>query len=60
MFSNLKSGIKLDNHFQNWEAEFARGARGASSMPAILTDLLLFGCTTAFITWFVIQVSMLY
>jgi hypothetical protein len=29
-------------------------------MPVILSDLLLFGCTAAFVTWLVIQVSMLY
>ena len=52
--------MKLDNNFQNWEAEFARGARGACSMPVILIDLLLFGCIAAFVSWFIIQVSMLY
>jgi hypothetical protein len=58
--SNLESGIKLDSNLQNWQGEFARGGRGASSMPVILSDLLLFGCTAAFVTWLVIQVSMLY
>jgi hypothetical protein len=29
-------------------------------MPAILIDLLLFGCIAAFVSWYIIQVSMLY
>jgi len=53
---NLESGIELDGNFQKCQAEIARGGRGAFSMPAILSDLLLFGCTAAFVTWLVVEI----
>ena len=53
---NLESGIELDSNFSKCQAEFARGGRGASSMPVILSDLLLFGCIAASMTWFIIEV----
>jgi hypothetical protein len=50
-----KSGIKLDSYLQNCEAKFSRGGSGASSMSAVLSDVVLFGCTAASISWLIIQ-----
>ena len=41
--------------WQLFEQNLHGGGRGASSMPAILSDVLLFGWTAAFTTWLVIQ-----
>jgi len=32
------------------------GRQGSLSMPVIVSDLLLFGCTAAFTTWLIIQI----
>jgi len=44
MFS-LESGIELDGNFQDAKLNSHGEEGGASSMPVILSDLLLFGCT---------------
>ena len=53
------SGIELDSNFSKCQAEFARGGRGVSNMPVILSDLLLFGFIATFTTWLIIEVAKL-
>jgi len=45
--------------FQNAKLNSRGEAGGASNMPVILSDLLLFGFMAAFTTWLIIEIAKL-